>query len=236
MSIFSRLFSSPPPPGSPDLKAGDVFYPLYDGQYHTYKVLDYDDATETYHVLMYAPSAKAPDADTIDTMSILAYHAPIAKDGFKGTTLLTQRPVRAADLLGYHEYLRQTSSEEEFLQVANGYYQMAYKLTDDKKYMAAIDYYSRAIDLAPHFYQAIDNRAFCKMDLGLWQEAILDFELSLTVHPDSLLAEFSLGECYLNLKDYPKAKERFEKALTIDPSHQASNAFLKRTNDLIAAG
>lgn len=51
---------------------------------------------------------------------------------------------------------------------------MGLRLTDEKKLFEAIDSYSKAIDLFPPFFEAIDNRAFCKMDLGMWAEAIED--------------------------------------------------------------
>jgi len=106
-------------------------------------------------------------------------------------------------------------------------------LTDEKKNLEAIDSYSKAIDLLPIFYETIDNRAFCKMDIGLWADAIEDFQESLEVNPGSLLAEFSIGECYLKLGNYQKAKEQFEKAIVIDPTHPAPKDFLKKINELL---
>jgi tetratricopeptide (TPR) repeat protein len=67
------------------------------------------------------------------------------------------------------------------------------------------------------------------MNLGLWEEAIKDFSQSLSIKPNHLPAEFSIGECYLKLKDYDHAKEHFEKALRIDPAHQAAKDLLKKS-------
>jgi tetratricopeptide (TPR) repeat protein len=69
------------------------------------------------------------------------------------------------------------------------------------------------------------------MDLGMWQEAIEDFTLSLSVNPISLLAEFSIGDCYMRLSEYELAMEQFKKSLLIDPLHQPSNDFLKAAID-----
>lgn len=60
-----------------------------------------------------------------------------------------------------------------------------------------------------------------------------DFQQSLTVHPNSLLAVFSIGECYFKMGDFPNAKVFFEKAVEIDPNHEQPRVFLQRTLELI---
>jgi tetratricopeptide (TPR) repeat protein len=134
---------------------------------------------------------------------------------------------------GYFEYIKQTQNFDEVVKYANQFYQEAYRLTNEKQYEAAIEQYTRAIDLMPVFYEAIDNRAFVKMDLGRWDEAIADFELSLTVEPDSVLAVFSIGECHYKMKDYATSKGFFERALAIDPAHVHSRAFLIKAKQLL---
>ena len=119
------------------------------------------------------------------------------------------------------------------MHVANELYTKALTLTDEKKYEEAIEYYSKAFEMFPLFYEAMDNRAFVKMDLGRWQDAIDDFQISLSVNPESVLAEFSIGECYLKMKDYLSAKEQFEKALLIDPNDKRSQELLTKTEALL---
>jgi tetratricopeptide (TPR) repeat protein len=70
------------------------------------------------------------------------------------------------------------------------------------------------------------------MDLGKWTDAIEDFKLSLSVNPKSLLAEFSIGECFFKMGDYKNAIKQFQKAIDIDPAHQAPRDFLKKAIDL----
>lgn len=226
MGIFSNLFSKTPPP--PIFEEGDVFYTQIDGQYHISKLLRHDQPSETYHVLIYQPVNSLPRPENLAALSIMVYHAPIARNGFSNPQLLAKSKVNDNDLLGYREYIRQTNDVDEIVRLAKAYYQAGYALTTAKEHKQAIEKYTLAIELIPAFFEAIDNRAFCKMDMGRWQEAIADFELSLTVHPKSVLAEFSIGECYLKMKDLTRAAEQFEKALAIDPNHKLSIDFLAK--------
>ena len=237
MSIFKRLFSSKTNEQSDlkrDFSEGDIFYTHFHNQYHFYKLLVFDKDFECYHVLSYKSLGTLPGNNSADSLEVAVYHAPIDKNGFKDAKLFTKDKVTPDDLVGYHEYLRQTQEPNYYIPIANEYYQAGLRLTNEKKHYEAIDSYSKAIDLIPNFFEAIDNRAFCKMDLGHWMEAIEDFQESLEVNPKSLLAEFSIGECYLKMGTYQKAKEQFEKAIAIDPTYQPSKDFLKKANELLA--
>ena len=238
MSIFKKLFSTKAdeqPKRQIDFSEGDIFYTHFDNQYHIYKLLVFEKDFECYHVLSFEPLHNLPGEENIEDLEVAVYHSPIDKNGFTDAKLLKNTKVTSDDLIGYHEYLRQTQEPDYYFPIADEYYQSGLRLTDEKKHYDAIDSYSKAVDLVPTFFEAIDNRAFCKMDLGFWNEAIEDFRGSLEVNPKSLLAEFSIGECYLRLGNYHKAKEQFEKAIAIDPTHQASKDFLKKANELLAA-
>jgi tetratricopeptide (TPR) repeat protein len=211
---------------------GDIFYSFVDDQYHLFKLLKFDRERSTCHVLCYSPLHDLPEETTDFHPEVSIYHAPIDKNGFEKPTWLTNQTLTASDLSGFHEYLRRTQTIDVVVGTADSYYKKAHSLTDENKFELAINEYSKAIDLVPQFFEAIDNKAFCKMNLGFWKEAIKDFLQSLSVKPNNLLAEFSIGECYLKLKDYDHAKEHFEKALRIDPAHQAAKDFLKKAIEL----
>lgn len=230
MSLLKKIFGSKDK--RKEFEEGDIFHSYFGNKYHLYKLLKVDKVSNTYHVLCYAELGSLPKSDELKTLEVQIYHTPIDKDGFDNPEFFSKQLVTADDLVGYHEFLRQTHRVEFVISAANEYYQGALRLTDLKKHELAIDEYSKAIDLVPQFFEAIDNRAFCKMDLARWTDAIEDFKISLTVKPDSLLAEFSIGECYLRLRDSNRAKEQFEKAIKIDPSHQPSHDFLRRAIEL----
>jgi len=217
-----------------ELKEGDVFYTEYDGKYHVYKLLRREEAEETFHVLGYTPVSEEPTLDVLHLLEVSYYHAPIHHESFNDTYFLINTPVTDDELIGFYEYQKQMDNEFEIIaNKATDHYQQAYQLTDEGKHTEAIEAYSKAIELLPTFYEAIDNRAFCKMDMGRWSDAIEDFKLSLEINPDSLLAEFSIGECYFRLGEFVKAKEQFEKCVRLDPSHTVSNDFLIKTIDII---
>jgi tetratricopeptide (TPR) repeat protein len=207
MSFFKKLFSGNDANlnnKTTDFSEGDIFYTQSGTSYNIYKLLVIDTEFECYHILVFSPLNSLPTIASIDNLPISVYHSPFDKKAFAGATLLTNKTVTSADLVGYHEYLRQTQDANFYVPIANNYYKSGLRLTDEKKHFEAIDAYSKAIDLFPQFFEAIDNRAFCKMDVGLWIDAIEDFKLSLEQNPNSLLAEFSIGECYFKMGDFKK--------------------------------
>lgn len=215
-----------------DFSEGDIFYTFFENQYHLYKLLKEDVDLNIYHVLVYKPINQLPSKDKLNELEILIYHSPIDKTGFNGALLYSNSTLTDNDLMGYYEYLRQTQNINELVSLANKYYKEANRLTDLKQYEKALDNYSKAIEFIPNFYEAIDNRAFCKMDLGKWTEAIEDFKLSLSVNPKSFLAEFSIGECYLNIGNYKEAIKQFQKSIEIEPANQIARNFLNRAMEL----
>ncbi len=210
---------------------GDIFYTIIENKYYLHKVLKADRDFNTYHVLGYTPMNTLPDPEKTDDLTVFIYHFPIDRNGFENPTLFKKSKVRDEELTGYHEYLRQTQNIDSIIQEATRYFHEGYSLTDRQKHEEAIEKYSMAVNLFPTLYEAIDNRAFCKMDLGRWNEAIEDFKLSLTIHPYSALAEFSIGECHLKLGDSSAAKEHFNRALAIDPEHELSKEFLLKISE-----
>ena len=212
---------------------GDVFYTEKEKTYSLFKVLKYDSKFETLHVKGYEEVDKLPNQKELKSLSVMIHHFPVAKTGFEDPIFLFKTVVEEEDLEGYFLYIKETNKIDEIVKYAQQYYQVAHQLTDRQLYEEAIANYSKAIDLFPNFFEAIDNRAFCHMDLGHWREAIEGFEQSLVVNPNSLSAVFSIGECYLRLKNYPKAKEYFEKAIEINPNHEKPKEFLRITEGLM---
>lgn len=216
-------------PNNNAFEAGDIFYTQKEGTFSLFKLIKFDVEFNTYHIIVYAPVDTLPSQESIKDLNILAYHAPIDKNGFSDPILLYKSTLENEDLVGYLEYIKQTGHMDEIVQYASKFYKEAYQLGTEKEHEKAIESYSKAIELIPNFFEAIDNRAFSKMDLARWNDAVEDFELSLKVNPDSFLAIFSIGECYFKSAEYEKAKNYFEQAAVIDPNHNLPKQFLAKT-------
>jgi tetratricopeptide (TPR) repeat protein len=208
------------------LQEGDIFYVERDGQYSLFKLLKYDTILETLHLTAFEPLTARPTIEQRSIFNRAIYHFPIATTGFDQPLFLMNEAVVEEDLVGYFEYIKQTQHGEELVKYAKQYYSEGYSYTTAKKYELAIEAYTKAIDFIPAFYEAIDNRAFCYMDLGNWEEAIAGFKQSLEVKPDTLLAVFSIGECLMKMEDYEQSKKYFERAIQINPSFAKSREFL----------
>ena len=216
-------------PNKTTFETGDVFYTEKEGKFSLFKLIKHDAEFETYHIKVYHPVDVLPQKEDLGKLDVMAYHAPINQNGFENPQLLCSTPLEDDDLEGYLEYIKQTGNIDEVIQYASKYYKEAYQLGSQKEHEQAIARYTKAIDLIPNFFEAIDNRAFAKMDLGRWADAVEDFTLSLSVNPDSLLAIFSIGECYFKSAEYAKAKDYFEQAVALNPSHEVSQQFLAKT-------
>lgn len=235
MNFFKKIFGGggEEVPAYTNFEEGDIFYTNENGKFHFFKVLKIENENNSLHVLMYEDRNELPSTNQVGLFKVRVYHAPIDKNGFTNPQLFLKTQVQDTDLLGYHEYLKQTQNINEIVSNAKKFYKEAHGLSSQGNHVEAINKYSIAINLLPNFFEAIDNRAFCKMDLGMLPEAIEDFQLSLSTNPGSLLPVFSIGECYLKMGDLQNAKTYFEKAIEISPNHDKPKEYLKLTMDLM---
>jgi tetratricopeptide (TPR) repeat protein len=235
-----------------NIKTGDIITQKNEkGEWSVVKVLEMDkwpDGTYAAHCLTYKAFSTKPTKASIKGLSVLIYHAPIdAKSFNKGWELLDNQPVVKEELVGFVEYLKQTDfpryikytgqDPKEIVGKANVHYQRAYALGTDGKRKEAIEEYSKAIELFPLFYEAIDNRAFTYMELGDYQSALNDFEASLRVEPKGVAAFFSKGECLMKLGKLKEAEAVFKEGIVRFPEQKAMfNKFLNTTKSMMKKG
>lgn len=218
------------------MKAGDVIVSQReDGNWATIKILAIDpwpDGSETFHCLCYEPTKSKPSEGTIDSLRVHVHHAPVDSFDFKANwQVLGSRPVGDDELSSFAEYLRYTDfpryleltrqDAQQLIEAANAHYRAACTLGEQGKVAESIDRYSQAIALFPLFFEAIDNRAFARMDLGDFTGAIADFEASLQVNPQGHAAFFSRGECLLKLGEFDQAAGVFTEGADRFPQHRA---------------
>jgi tetratricopeptide (TPR) repeat protein len=202
--------------------------------------IDHGERSSTFHMLHYEPTTFRPSIDDLSSLSVKIQHAPI--DGahvMRDASVIGNVPVTSEDLSGYLEYLKRTNfakyTQEMGLDLsaviaeAQRHYKEAYALGEKGQREEAIASYSKAIDLFPLFYEAIDNRAFTYMELGQCARAIFDFQKSLQVNPDGKVAFFSLGECMLRLRLLDKAEAIFSEGAQKWPDEPHFRQFLEMT-------
>ena len=86
-----------------------------------------------------------------------------------------------------------------------------------KDYHSAKAAYEMALDINPHYINALNNLGNTYAQLGQLKEAILLFEKVLGISPRNFHAHLNLGAVYSRLENYPKAIEFYEKAVRINP-------------------
>ena len=87
------------------------------------------------------------------------------------------------------------------------------------EYEKAVELFHKALELSPKMSEAYHRLALVLLSQGKPQEAITALERQLELSPGPSEPWFHLGKAYLLLKDYAKAKERFERAIAIRRDH-----------------
>lgn len=206
------------------------------GAWHVLKILQVDSdpgSSPTAHCLSYNDAQAMPTVESVSKLSVRIWHAPIAAQSFsRGWERITNKAATKDELVGFVEYLKLTDfpryvaftgqDSKAIVRRANEHYQRAYQLGEKGQRIEAIAEYTKAIDLFPLFYEAIDNRAFTYMELAKYKEALADFEHSLTVNPGGVAAFFSKGECLLRLGQAAKAAVIFKEGITRFPEQRAN--------------
>jgi len=223
---------------------GDILVqPGADGTWRTVRILAVDevpDGASTAHCLTYEPSPGKPTMASIAELGVHIWHAPVLASSFgSGWEHLGSQVVSKEELTGFNAYLKLTDFPRwleitgqdagELVGQANEHYQLANTLSQQGRRAEAIEEYTAAVELFPLFYEALDNRAFTCMDLGRYEDALGDFELSLRVNPEGVAAFFSKAECLMKLGELSQAEVIFSQGMTRFPEQRDLFAkFLKQ--------
>ena len=85
-------------------------------------------------------------------------------------------------------------------------------------YQAAVDIFSRVIDMAPDFAEGYNKRATTYYLMQRYEDAIADCERTVALNPHHFGALSGAGLCYLSARNLTKALEFFERAVAVSPN------------------
>jgi tetratricopeptide (TPR) repeat protein len=100
-----------------------------------------------------------------------------------------------------------------------------YKLMD---LAGAAQYAARAVAARPNDVTALQLLATTNVKLAKWQEAKSAFERVLAFKVDDVEALLGLGQCELELKNYPAAVDRLQTVLRLDSTRLLAHFYLSR--------
>jgi superkiller protein 3 len=90
---------------------------------------------------------------------------------------------------------------------------------DTGQYEAALECYSKLLDLRPRHATAVFNQAVCLERLGRWGDSRATYETVIETNPDCAQAHLGLGSCLLHLGLHLDALAAFRRAQELLPAH-----------------
>ncbi|MCU1269896.1 MAG: Tetratricopeptide 1 repeat-containing protein [Acidobacteriaceae bacterium] len=100
-----------------------------------------------------------------------------------------------------------------------------YKLMD---IAGTAQYAARAVQSQPNDVTSLRLLATANVKLGKWQEAGNAFERILTFKSDDVESLLGLGQCEVELKEYPAAVDKLQSVLRLDPTRLLAHFYLSR--------
>jgi tetratricopeptide (TPR) repeat protein len=85
-------------------------------------------------------------------------------------------------------------------------------------YPAAVDLFTRVIEIAPDFAEGYNKRATTYYLMQRYEESIADCERTVALNPYHFGALSGAGLCYLAQRNLAKALEFFERAVAVNPN------------------
>lgn len=215
---------------------GDLYCMLTDQGYMVSKLLkiegvlmEDDSPVMIHHMLFYGPEPRMPALEDIPMMQVHVWHAPMhpySEEELSTMTYLGNVPVTDTDLSGYWHYVQASQGEPEEqpkpdFAAALEAYRAGCAITDPSWAGEAIAAFTKAIDLVPAFYEALDNRGLLYLDLEREDLAKQDFLRSIQVFDSdkNSLPHMKLLWCYTALGEKEAFREKLSECLRRWPDH-----------------
>lgn len=133
------------------------------------------------------------------------------------------RTVRMLAENGIRSIWTRAGSEEEDQQLG-----IIIRLNATQQYEEAVQRASDLIERAPWFAEVWNQRAIAQFNLGHFAESIRDCHQALEVNPYHFVAAISMGQSYLELRNFVSALESFRRALRLNPDLEGVRAQVVR--------
>jgi tetratricopeptide (TPR) repeat protein len=101
------------------------------------------------------------------------------------------------------------------------------RLNSSQKYREAVDKATELIAAAPWLPEAWNQRAIAYYGLNRFPESIRDCHEALELNPYHFAAASGMGQCYVQMGEYPHALECFRRALKLNPNLEGVRASVK---------
>ncbi len=92
-------------------------------------------------------------------------------------------------------------------------------LMSSKKFLEAVPYLNSALRHYPKFSSAYHNRGTALYALGRTKNALNDLSAARGLDPNRASTRITLGDIYLDLKEYARAEEEYLAAVNLDPGN-----------------
>ena len=103
----------------------------------------------------------------------------------------------------------------------NGIYQTMGAISAARQnFDAAIDAYTRRVDLHPNDANAHQDLGATNARLGRLDEALAEFAVALTIDPEKAESHAGMAQVYLGQGQYAESADAARRALELDPSHR----------------
>jgi tetratricopeptide (TPR) repeat protein len=106
---------------------------------------------------------------------------------------------------------------------------------NQRDYPAAIQYFSRAVDVLPTFAEAYNNLGQARISAGMVRDAIAPLQRSVELQPGNPRFLISYGAGLAKDGRIAEARTQFERALQIDPGNSVAAYNLQIVNRMAAA-
>ncbi|HOY64991.1 MAG: Tetratricopeptide repeat protein [bacterium ADurb.Bin236] len=114
---------------------------------------------------------------------------------------------------------------------------LAYQLTEMKRYEEAIEHYDIAISLRPGDFMATNNKAHVYYEMGKYDKALEIFMSLIKDDPKNSLLYSNVAMCFHNMKKYNDAYIGYMKALELNPKNgKAADGFKILEQDMKSEG